>query len=411
MNIALIWRNLAAYSMQIGLLVGLAALAPAVLRLRTPRALLAYWHVLLAACLALPLVQSWRHDTLLGGVDVSSTIGAARGASQARPWNIPAAQLILWMIVAGVAFHLVKLAAGCIRLSWYRRRSRTLSSELPFPAEVRLSSQVASPVTFGFLNPVILVPPAFPSLDPHARAAILVHECLHIERRDWLFTVAEEIVRSLLWFHPAIWWLLGEIQLTREQAVDREVIHRTGARDEYLDALLAIAGAGVQSDLAPAPLFLRRRHLKQRVLAILKDGRVSRRRVLTAMAVSLVSMVAVCRGVTAVFPLTAGESKPSHPAPARIRVGGNIQSDSLVFQPRPFYPAEAKQKRISGQVHMSAIIGKDGAVRELQVLSGHPLLAPAALKAVRQWIYRPTLLNGNPVEVSTVIDVNFTLTR
>jgi beta-lactamase regulating signal transducer with metallopeptidase domain len=79
-------------------------------------------------------------------------------------------------------------------------------------AEVRLSEDIASPVTFGFFRPVVLVPPQFPSLDRRAQSAILVHEFFHVQRGDWLFTLAEELVRVLFWFHPAVWWLLGEIQ-------------------------------------------------------------------------------------------------------------------------------------------------------------------------------------------------------
>jgi len=60
-------------------------------------------------------------------------------------------------------------------------------------------------------------------------------------------------------------------------------------------------------------------------------------------------------------------------------------------------------------VHLAAVIGKDGSVINLAVISGHPLLVPAALEAVRQWVYQTTLLNGDPVEVMTQIDVNFTL--
>lgn len=96
---------------------------------------------------------------------------------------------------------------------------------------------------------------------------------------------------------------------------------------------------------------------------------------------------------------------------ARIRVGGNVQSTKLVSQPKPVYPALAKQARIQGAVNLRAVIGKDGAVEDLTLISGHPLLAPAAEDAVRQWVYQPTLLNGNPVEVETQIDVNFTLTQ
>lgn len=97
--------------------------------------------------------------------------------------------------------------------------------------------------------------------------------------------------------------------------------------------------------------------------------------------------------------------------PQRIKVGGNVQSAKLVRQPRPVYPPLAKQARISGVVRLSAIISKDGTIQHLEVISGHPLLVPAALEAVKQWVYQPTLLNGEPVEVQTQIDVNFTLSQ
>jgi TonB family protein len=97
--------------------------------------------------------------------------------------------------------------------------------------------------------------------------------------------------------------------------------------------------------------------------------------------------------------------------PARIRIGGNVQQTKLVSQPRPVYPLEAKQARIQGVVKFTATIAKDGTIQHLEVMSGHPLLIPAALDAVRQWVYQPTLLNGQPVEVMTEVDVNFTLSQ
>jgi len=97
--------------------------------------------------------------------------------------------------------------------------------------------------------------------------------------------------------------------------------------------------------------------------------------------------------------------------PQRIRVGGNVQQAKLIRQPKPIYPPLAKQARISGVVKLDAIIGKDGTIQNLHVISGHPLLVPAALEAVKQWVYAPTLLNGEPVEVVTQIDVNFTLSQ
>jgi protein TonB len=112
----------------------------------------------------------------------------------------------------------------------------------------------------------------------------------------------------------------------------------------------------------------------------------------------------------------AGAAPPPPPppkavVPQRIRVGGNVQAANLINQIRPIYPPLAKQARISGVVELSAIIGKDGRVQDLKVIKGHPLLVQAALDAVKGWVYRPTLLNGEPVEVSTTIDVNFTLSQ
>lgn len=95
--------------------------------------------------------------------------------------------------------------------------------------------------------------------------------------------------------------------------------------------------------------------------------------------------------------------------PKRIRVGGNVAKARLVRQVRPQYPPLARQARIQGTVKLSAVISKDGSIQKLEVMSGHPLLVPSALAAVKQWRYKPTLLNGEAVEVLTNIDVNFTL--
>src|SRR5215472_7020633 len=103
--------------------------------------------------------------------------------------------------------------------------------------------------------------------------------------------------------------------------------------------------------------------------------------------------------------------KEAPPPPKRITIGGNVQQAKLVRQPKPVYPPLAKQARISGIVHLAAVISKDGTIQDLKVISGHPLLIPAALEAVKQWVYQPTLLNGEPVEVQTQIDVNFTLSQ
>ncbi len=82
---------------------------------------------------------------------------------------------------------------------------------------------------------------------------------------------------------------------------------------------------------------------------------------------------------------------------------------NLIRRIQPDYPPLARQARIQGSVVLRAVISRDGRIENLQVLNGHPMLAPAAIEAVRQWRYRPYMLNGEPVEVETQITVNFTL--
>jgi protein TonB len=107
--------------------------------------------------------------------------------------------------------------------------------------------------------------------------------------------------------------------------------------------------------------------------------------------------------------------KPAEPAkkepPKSIRVGGNVQAANILSRINPVYPPLAKQARISGTVKLEGVIARDGTVQQLRVLSGHPLLTPAALEAVKQWRYRPTHLNGDPVEVIAPIEVHFILSN
>jgi TonB family protein len=95
--------------------------------------------------------------------------------------------------------------------------------------------------------------------------------------------------------------------------------------------------------------------------------------------------------------------------PQRIRVSDTIISQQVITKVAPVYPPLARQARIQGQVILRAQISKSGDVENLQLISGHPILAPAAIDAVKQWKYRPYLLNGEPIAVETSVTVNFTL--
>jgi protein TonB len=108
-------------------------------------------------------------------------------------------------------------------------------------------------------------------------------------------------------------------------------------------------------------------------------------------------------------PVEAPQVVAAPPPAGPVPVSSGVQAAKLIKRVIPPYPALARQTRTSGTVKLLAIIGKDGAIRTLDVIEGHPLLRQAAVDAVRQWVYSPTILSGQPVEVQVEIEVNFTL--
>ena len=100
---------------------------------------------------------------------------------------------------------------------------------------------------------------------------------------------------------------------------------------------------------------------------------------------------------------------PRVATPQRVRVSQGVSQGLLIRKVQPVYPPLARQARIQGNVVLQAEISKDGTIENLRLMSGHPMLAPSAIEAVKQWRYKPYFLNGEPVEVETVVTVNFTL--
>ena len=117
------------------------------------------------------------------------------------------------------------------------------------------------------------------------------------------------------------------------------------------------------------------------------------------------SMGGVIGGIISNAPVAV----PKVAAPQRVRVSMGVTQGMVVHRVQPVYPPLARTARVQGTVLLAAVIGKDGAIQNLHVISGHPLLTQAALDAVKQWRYRPYILNGEPVEVDTQVTVNFTL--
>ena len=226
-----------------------------------------------------------------------------------RPLPFGAAEVL----VAGVLLRLGWLGLGVITVGRLRRSARRLwprpgsidraATLAETDAEFLVSATASRPVTCGVLWPVVLVPRNFESFPEHEQTAIACHELLHVNRSDWLRNAIDEVVRAALWFHPAIWWLINQIQLAREQVVDREAVRRLGARQAYLEALLRMARPAPRLNLSPATLFLKRAHLRQRVTLIVKEVSMSKAR----LAATLVVMAAVIfiggSFATSAFPL------------------------------------------------------------------------------------------------------------
>jgi beta-lactamase regulating signal transducer with metallopeptidase domain len=335
MNMPLWFSNLLYWSAQVLLLVLAAGILPGLLRIRQPRVLLGYWRVLLAISLLLPFVQPWHHLQTISAIIISPDLGSVSVAPSNDPtvthWHflgLPiVAQIAGLVILVGIAVRFLIFALGLLKLRKLRRASSAISG---FPesaalletmvaivsarVEFRVSSDVDSPVTFGFAAPVVLLPEQFPLMEARFQSAVACHELLHVRRRDWAHHLSEEIMHAVFWFHPAIGWLIARVRLAREQVVDLEVVRITRARKPYLEALMEFANTRASMTTIPAPPFLAERQLAQRVSLMLKEVRMSRTRLiasLTGMACCLVLAITLAART---FPLKGaplgGQSAP-----------------------------------------------------------------------------------------------------
>jgi len=395
--------NLAEYSLQVGLLVTVGGLLPVVFRLREPRLRLVYWQVLLACCLLLPFVQPWHEP---GPATFSTRFDFVASATPATvghglSWGF-------WVgavLGTGVVARLLWLGVGMIRLA----RLRTTAKEMDdVPVEAGrgihfcVTPHLDAPVTFGWLRPVVLLPESFYKAHPDTQIAVLLHEVVHIERRDWLWTVAEEVVRSALWFHPAVRWLVSRIQLAREQVVDREVVKRTGGREAYLRALVEITKARVAPALSAAPAFLRKRHLKVRVQTLLEDVSMTKFRMIGSLATMAVVLTAAGVLVISHFPL--------HAAPQVERVGNGTSAPRLVAKTEPSYTQEARDADVQGTVVLELEVWPDGKAHNVQVVRGLGYgLDEDATKTVQLWEFEPAMKEDKPVRVSANVRMAFRL--
>ncbi len=323
--------NLLVWALQSAAVTLIAASLPRVLRIWSPGARLLFWRSVLTACLLLPVLQRWETRPALDAAPVRSTyhvdvLGVLRGAALAPNgsglwptperswWQTPQWRTVVQdVVLAGILLRLGWLGLGFITVSRLRRAARRLWPRPPSvdratglaetDAEFLVSPTASRPVTCGLLWPVVIVPCTFESFPEPEQTAIACHELLHVGRADWVRTLLDELVRTALWFHPAIWWLTDQIQLAREQVVDREAVKRLGAKRSYLEALLRQARPVPRLVFTSASLFLKREHLRRRVTLLVRDAAMSRARLVVSFAV-MVTVVFVGAGfVTSALPL------------------------------------------------------------------------------------------------------------
>lgn len=423
MTAALWLQNLFAYSLQVALLASAGLLLPRLARLRTPRVLYAYGQALLAACLLLPLLQPWRHFETGPREGVASRIFFHSGTAAARLATFQAARLILFVLAAGVVWRLVWLALGFAKLARYRHCAarieelppviREMGIHLGVAPEFRVSEEIQGPVTFGLRHPVILLPPRFDEMDADRQQAIAGHEMLHVARRDWALNLAEEIILAGFWFHPAVWWLVSQIRLSREQVVDREVVELTGARKPYLYALVEIAAGASKARALLAPAFLNECQLAERIRALIKGDIMSKRRIIISLACVAVLMLLAGFAIIHKFPLKTrgGPSAASNPvqtAPQIFSVGNGVIAPVAIYKPEPLYTEAARRAKIQGTAVFWAIIGADGAVKDVTITKLlDPGLDQNAMDTIRTWKFKPAMKAGEPVACKVAVEVSF----
>jgi bla regulator protein BlaR1 len=302
------------YSAQVTIVVATAAAASWAVRLSSPAAKLHCWRAVVVLCLLLPFAPDLRPDAPAATVTFVVTDATAAPSAEApgTRWILSAATTAVpWVIVAGIALRLGWLVIGAVRLRHLRRRSEpaSLTAELVELHEcvspgamVRTTVDVEQPVTFGWRRPVVLLPPRFARLTADAQRAVLCHELLHVRRRDWPGIVVEELLRAVFWFHPAIWWALEQVHLSREQLVDQLVLSHAPARRAYMEALLHFSD-GLDT-ARPAIAFLRRRHLAARLRQLSKESHMTTRRLVSAVLVLAFVVAGTAATVLAALPLT-----------------------------------------------------------------------------------------------------------
>lgn len=428
---------------QLPLLFLAGSAAARVLRPVSPAAEYRAWAVtlllqsLLPLFSALPLdwlrsLPSWSSifsavgSSTTGNVQVSVIAGpgvAGAGFHLASPLLIAAAILYL----AFIAFCLARFLWRCLQL----RALRAHAGPLPSTSEAALSfrhcqqkfgisgvslatsSRVFSPVTLGFLRPLVLLPHSALADFSHSELqTALAHECAHLRRGDFLKNLLYELLSIPVSFHPVLWLTRQRLAESREMACDHMAALFAG-RIQYARSLLRLASLFVEGTPAPTPHTIGIFHagtFERRIMRLARKPSTLRTPQRLAIAAACAALAIATCGSALALRMNVNASADHQPTPSSaIHVRSDIMAGQRIGGPVPRYPEAAKKAKIEGKVVLKAIIGKDGTIQDLTVASGPQQLRQSALDAVHQWTYRPYLLNGEPVAVNTTINITYSL--
>jgi len=413
--------TVAAYALQLGALVTVGFVAAWALRIRIPRHSLRFWQTVMAIALLLPLAQprSVNPTGLQLFTESISSAAIPQNGGSIVPAGVDGATIILLILAAGIFARLLWLGVGLMRLRSIVARAEShdafadisgeLTQSLSITATVKVSDDLEGPATVGVRRPIVLVPRSVLQMSPAVQRAIICHELVHVQRRDWLQTIAEEIWCAIFWFHPHARLIASKLSLAREMVVDEKTILMTRDRRAYAEALLAFSDP--QPHVIGVTPFIGRRTLSQRISLIAEEGSMSRnRRALSKATLALAACIAITAAAVDRFPMFATVQAQA----VIYDPGPGISLPVVIKEVKPQYTKAAMQAKIQGSVWLACVVDETGHISDVKVsksLDSEYGLDQAAIDAARQWEFKPARRDGKDVAVRVTIELTFTLKK